>query len=263
MAFETSDEQETLESVRTYYGEVLQSTKDLKTSACCTAEALPPWQRAIVDEIHPEVVDRFYGCGSPIPLALAGATVLDLGCGTGRDCFMLAKLVGERGRVIGVDMTDAQLEVARRHERYHAEKFGYAQPNTRFLQGYIEDLAGAGIESASVDLVVSNCVLNLSPDKPRVWREIARVLKPGGRVAVSDLALLRPLPDSIKADVEALVLRMNRGPEAREQHVRRGMQRMVERRIGKGARAPDLIRVEPGELFPVPRAARQARCVGR
>ena len=121
MAFETSDEQETLESVRTYYGEVLQSTKDLKTSACCTAEALPPWQRAIVDEIHPEVVDRFYGCGSPIPLALDGATVLDLGCGTGRDCFMLAKLVGERGRVIGVDMTDAQLEVARRHERYHAD----------------------------------------------------------------------------------------------------------------------------------------------
>src|SRR5947207_1911103 len=78
----------TIESVRAYYSEVLRSTKDLKTSACCTADSLPPHLRAIVEEIHPDVTDRFYGCGSPIPPALEGSTVLDLGCGTGRDCFI-------------------------------------------------------------------------------------------------------------------------------------------------------------------------------
>jgi arsenite methyltransferase len=171
---------ETLDAVRRYYGEVLRSSADLQTSACCLADAMPRHLAALLGDIHPEVRDRFYGCGSPLPPALTGATVLDLGCGSGRDCYLLSRLVGAQGRVIGVDMTDEQLTVARRHLGYHAERYGYA--NVDFREGYIEDLAAAGIAAASVDVVVSNCVLNLSPDKGRVFREIFRVLKPGGEL---------------------------------------------------------------------------------
>jgi arsenite methyltransferase len=187
-----------LDAVKDYYGRVLQSSADLKTSACCLAESLPPHVAAVLPEIHEEVKARFYGCGSPIPPALDGMTVLDLGCGSGRDGYVLSKLVGPRGRVIGVDMTDAQLAVARRHRDYHARKFGW--DNVDFRQGYIEDLAAAGLADASVDLVVSNCVLNLSPDKPRVFREIFRVLKPGGELYFSDVFADRRIPRELAQD---------------------------------------------------------------
>lgn len=190
----------TLEAVREYYGKVLQSSKDLKTSACCTAESLPARIREIVKEIHPEVIEKFYGCGSPIPPVLEGKTVLDLGSGSGRDCFILSKLVGEKGRVIGVDMTDSQLETARKHVGYHTEKFGYSKPNVEFLKGYIEDLESLGIASHSIDVVVSNCVLNLSPDKERVFSEIFRVLKPGGELYFSDVFSGRRIPKELSED---------------------------------------------------------------
>ncbi len=165
---------------------------------------------AILKDIHPEVKERFYGCGSPIPPALEGATVLDLGCGSGRDCYVLSKLVGAKGRVIGLDMTDEQLAVARKHQVWHADKFGYA--NTDFRQGYIEDLKGAGIADNSVDLVISNCVLNLSPDKARVFREIFRVLKPGRR-AVFLRRLCRP-PHPRTADARSGAARRMPGRRA-------------------------------------------------
>jgi arsenite methyltransferase len=186
------------ESVRDYYGRVLKSSADLKTSACCLAETLPRHVADVLKDVHPEVKERFYGCGSPIPPALEGATVLDLGCGSGRDCYVLSKLVGRSGRVIGLDMTDEQLAVARRHRDYHAQRFGFA--NTDFRQGYIEDLVAAGIADASVDLVVSNCVINLSPDKPRVFREIFRVLKPGGELYFSDVFADRRIPAPLAQD---------------------------------------------------------------
>jgi ubiquinone/menaquinone biosynthesis C-methylase UbiE len=190
----------TLESVKRYYGTILKSNRDLQTSACCTAEALPPHLRAVADDLHEEVREKFYGCGSPIPPALDGATVVDLGCGAGRDTFILSKLVGPAGRVIGVDMTAEQLAVAERHREWHARKFGQATSNVRLVHGYIEDLESAGIASASVDLVVSNCVINLSPDKRRVFAEIFRVLKPGGELHFSDVFAGRRVPAQLARD---------------------------------------------------------------
>jgi len=189
-----------LKSVQDYYGKVLQGSKDLKTSACCAVDSLPIHIRPILKQIHPEVQDRFYGCGNPFPLALEGRSVLDLGCGSGRDVYLLSKLVGPRGSVIGIDMTDEQLEVARRHQGWHAEQFGHAESNVRFVKGYIEDLRAAGIGDESVDLVVSNCVTNLSPDKPALFSEIMRVLKPGGELYFSDVFTDRRLSPELAED---------------------------------------------------------------
>ena len=189
------------EEIKEYYGRVLGGTHDIKTSDCCCDEnSTPPNVRDIIREIEPEIVDRFYGCGSPIPPLLEGLTILDLGCGTGRDVYILSKLAGETGRVIGVDMTEEQIEVARRHAGRMAEKFGHAEKNVDFRLGYIEDLAAAGLEDESVDVVVSNCVINLSPDKEAVFREIFRVLKPGGELCFSDVVAGRRLPAHLMDD---------------------------------------------------------------
>ncbi len=138
------------------------------------------------------------GCGNPLALTeiAPGMTVLDLGSGAGFDAFLAWNRVGPTGRVIGVDMTDDMLALARQN----AEKRGAT--NVEFRKGFIEKLP---VESNSVDYVISNCVINLSPDKPAVFREIARVLKPGGRFAVSDIVLLKPLPDAVVKDVSAYV----------------------------------------------------------
>lgn len=191
---------EVLETVKDYYGKILKTNADLKTNACCAADAFPSHLRRILDDIHPEVIEKFYGCGSPIPSVLEGKTVLDLGCGTGRDVFLLSKLVGSQGRVIGIDMTPEQLAIARRHLDYHTKKFGYIEPNVRFIEGTIENLETAGIANNSVDVVVSNCVINLSPDKHRVFSEIFRVLKPGGELYFSDIFSSRRLPKDLSED---------------------------------------------------------------
>jgi arsenite methyltransferase len=193
-------EPEVLEQVRHYYGKMLKSSGDLKTGACCATEALPPRLRSLVANVHADVRDRFYGCGAPLPPALEGAVVLDLGCGSGRDCYLLSQLVGEAGRIIGVDMTEEQLALARRYLEWHMNRFGYSQPNVCFVEGFIEDLWTAGIADDSVDVVVSNCVINLSPDKERVFAEMLRVLKPGGEFYFSDVFSDRRIPCALKED---------------------------------------------------------------
>jgi SAM-dependent methyltransferase len=190
------------DTVREYYGRVLSGSDDLKTNACCPVESMPAEIQWILEEIEPEILQRFYGCGSPIPPALDGRTVLDLGCGTGRDAFICSKLVGERGLVIGVDMTDEQLEVGRRHLTIQTERFGYRQPNVALLKGYMEDLAAIGVGDESVDVMISNCVINLSPDKEQVFSEVLRVLRPGGEFYFSDIFADRRVPSTFQNDPE-------------------------------------------------------------
>jgi ubiquinone/menaquinone biosynthesis C-methylase UbiE len=188
------------EEVRHYYGDVLQSTSDLKTGACCPSESMPLALRPLLTDIHPEINERFYGCGSPLPPVLEGMTVLDLGCGTGRDVYLLSRLVGERGRVIGVDMTAEQLAVGIRHQAWQAERYGYTQSNVKFVEGTIEHLDDCGIADASIDVVVSNCVLNLSPEKDKVFAEIFRVLKQGGELYFSDVFADRRIRAELRTD---------------------------------------------------------------
>ncbi len=187
-------------TVRDYYGAKLHGQQDLKTGACCSTDQLSPRLRSILATIHPEVVNRFYGCGSPIPDDVDSLTVLDLGCGTGRDVFMLSALVGEGGRVIGVDMTPEQLAVGRAHQAEQARAFGHQASNVSFLEGQFEDLSSLGIADGSVDIVLSNCALNLSADKRRVFAEIRRVLRPGGELLFSDVFASRRLPSEVAAD---------------------------------------------------------------
>jgi len=184
--------------VQDYYGRTLKQTGDLKTSACCDSSSVPEWLKPLLTRIHPAVSSRYYGCGLVCPPLLEGCRVLDLGCGSGRDVYALAQLAGPTGVVVGVDMTDEQLAVARAHQAFHGESFGY--DNVRFLQGYIERLDRLDLEPASFDVIVSNCVINLSPDKDAVLSGVHRLLKPGGEFYFSDVYADRRVPDAVRND---------------------------------------------------------------
>jgi arsenite methyltransferase len=186
--------------VKQYYGQILKTSNDLATDACCTNTPTPAALQAAMSRIHPEVSARYYGCGLVAPTALQGRQVLDLGSGSGRDCYLLAQLVGEQGAVTGVDMTEEQLQVANRHLEWHRVQFGYQQFNVRFLHGHIEALDQLDLADEQFDVIVSNCVINLSPDKPAVLREAWRVLKTGGELYFSDVYADRRVPAQLTQD---------------------------------------------------------------
>ena len=185
-------------AVQAYYGQELGGSADLKTNACCDAEALPAWMKPLLGRIHPEVTNRYYGCGLVCPPLLEGCQVLDLGCGTGRDAYLLSQLVGAMGQVVGVDMTREQLAIAQSHAPYHAELFGYA--NVSFLEGTIEQLQDLPLGAGQFDVIVSNCVLNLATDKGAVLRGVKRLLKPGGEFYFADVYADRRLPAALRSD---------------------------------------------------------------
>ena len=215
MSVRTNEDEKIREQVRHGYGKIA-----LEGSCCAPATgsdkggccgSSPEQASALIERIGystdeiaalPEGANMGLSCGNPTAIASLkpGEIVLDLGSGGGFDVFIAAQKVAPHGRAIGVDMTTEMLAKARRNVDAYEKRTGLR--NVEFRLGEIEHLP---IADNSVDVVISNCVINLSPDKAKVWREISRVLKPGGRVAISDLALFKPLPDSVRDLVEALV----------------------------------------------------------
>ena len=190
--------------VREHYGKIAEnfttgisaSCCSTSASSCCNSESqlIQLYDTADVNQLPADVTGLSLGCGDPITLAelVPGQTVLDLGSGGGIDCFLAARQVGPGGRVIGVDMTPAMLEKARlNREKLNAD-------NVEFRLGEIEHLP---VADSTVDVIISNCVINLSPDKSQVMSEAYRVLKPGGKLAVSDMVTDGPLPDEIKSSL--------------------------------------------------------------
>ena len=165
-------------------------------SACPISDPFPPLVQQALDLVHQDVKGSYFGCGLPYPAAVRGARVLDLGSGTGRDVFLLAALAGAQGSVVGVDMTPAMLAKSRAMIPYHAEKLGFS--NVEFRQGVLEELdAVEGLQPASFDIIISNCVINLTADKSRVLRHAFNLLKPGGELCFSDVYVDAPLPQAV------------------------------------------------------------------
>ena len=197
------DEEKIKKIVRNRYGKVAKTSGSCCASkvSCCSAPTdeqvskLVGYSEAELSQV-PEGANLGLGCGNPTALASLkeGERVLDLGSGAGFDCFLAAKRVGEKGKVIGVDMTAEMLEKA----RANAVKGKYT--NVEFRLGEIENLP---VADNSVDVIISNCVINLAPNKQRVFEEAFRVLAPNGRLMVSDIVLLKKLPQAIQENVEA------------------------------------------------------------
>ncbi|MDA9774510.1 methyltransferase domain-containing protein [Saprospiraceae bacterium] len=186
------------DAVKNYYGKELSQSEDLKTNACCTIEEPPRHIKNALINIHDEVMSKYYGCGLTIPDKLRDLTILDLGSGSGRDVYLASQLVGEGGQAIGVDMTEEQLDVANKHIDYHTEKFGYKTSNVKFIKGNIDRLDELGLEEGSIDIIISNCVINLVEDKNKVLADAYKLLKKGGEMYFSDVYSDRRVPEHLR-----------------------------------------------------------------
>ncbi len=184
------------DSVREHYAERARNADSCcgpSDSACCSNDL---YSADLISTLPTDIANFSLGCGDPITLAelKEGETVLDLGSGGGLDCFLAARQVGATGHVIGVDMTPEMLAKA----NANAERLKVT--NVEFRKGFLEDLP---VEDGSINVVISNCVINLSPDKPKVFREVFRALKPGGRISVSDIVTHGELPGAVQKSIEA------------------------------------------------------------
>ncbi|XP_070570519.1 arsenite methyltransferase-like [Ptychodera flava] len=190
---------EIVENVKEFYGKTISSRDDFKALVPCPRSSKTPKRiTKLIGQIHDDVISKYYGCGLCIPSCVEGCNVLDLGSGAGRDCFIVSKLVGPSGRVTGIDITEEQISFANQYKDYHREKFGLKENNVDFVLGYMEKLAEAGIDSDSKDIIISNCVVSLTADKPAVLREGYRALKTGGEIYFSDQYADRPMPEKVK-----------------------------------------------------------------
>jgi len=199
---EYTNEEVVRDAVKKYYGETLQTKDDLKTTACTQAGRLHYLiEQIIANDIPDEILEKYYGCGGCIPMGCQGLNMLDLGSGSGRDCYICSKLVGESGKVFGVDMTDPQLEVANKYIEEYTKKLGYSQPNLKFFKGFIElldDIPEFKKPENKIDICISNCVVNLSPRKDQVLQGVYNLLKKGGEFYFSDVYCDRRVPEIIR-----------------------------------------------------------------
>lgn len=186
-----------INETKNYYGNILNKSDDLKTNACCTIENYPDHIKEILKQINDDILSSYYGCGLVIPDCLEGKTILDIGCGTGRDVYLLSNLVGENGKVIGLDMTEEQLSIAEKYKEYHRNTYNYQNSNVEFIKGYMEELDTL-IDKNSIDIVVSNCVINLSPNKEKVIQGVFNILKNGGEFYFSDVYSNQRIPENLK-----------------------------------------------------------------
>ncbi len=186
-------------TLKKYYGTELKGSTDLKTGVCCSIESHPSYMRDILFYIPEEIKQKYYGCGSPIPLVLKGLKVLDIGCGTGRDCYVLSKLVGGDGFVYGIDMTENQIAIANKYLDEMMQRFGYQKPNVKFIHDYVENIREY-LPEKSLDLVISNCVINLIKDKEDILKKIYDLLKDGGEFYFSDIYADRRLPAELRTN---------------------------------------------------------------
>lgn len=205
-----STDKDTHDLVKKAYGKVAK-----EATSCCSSSCSCDKETVLPDHPVPGA-DLGLSCGNPVSFAQLreGDVVLDLGSGAGRDVFLAAQRVGPKGRVIGVDMTPEMLDLAARNAEKFAKSTGLK--NVEFRKGQIEELP---VKDGEVGVVMSNCVINLSPDKPAVFREAYRALRPGGRLLVSDIVLLRPLPESVKKS-EALYAACIAGAIGRQEYLK-------------------------------------------